>query len=63
MEVNSTDATNIFAAPPASNAGKARKKRERVIDAKVNENDLSEQAEEVSLRPLCFADYISTKNA
>ncbi len=58
MEVNSTDATNIFAAPPASNAGKARKKRERVIDAKVNENDLSEQAEEVSLRPLCFADYI-----
>ncbi len=31
---------------------------ERVIDAKVNENDLSEQAEEVSLRPLSFADYI-----
>lgn len=37
---------------------KPPKPKERVIDAKVSENDLAEQAEEVSLRPLSFADYI-----
>lgn len=30
----------------------------RLIDSKVDENDLSEQAEEVTLRPGTFADYI-----
>lgn len=35
-----------------------KKTPDRIIDAKVSETDLSEQAEEVSLRPLSFADYI-----
>lgn len=34
------------------------KKLHRLIDSKVNEDDLAEQAEEVTLRPGTFADYI-----
>lgn len=34
------------------------KKPERIIDTQLNETDPSEQAEEVTLRPLSFADYI-----
>ncbi len=33
-------------------------KPERIIDATLSDNNLSEQAEEVSLRPLSFADYV-----
>ena len=36
----------------------ASEPRSRLVDTSVNENDLSEQAEEVTLRPLTFADYI-----
>lgn len=36
----------------------AEAKKQRVIDASVNENDLAEQVEEVTLRPTTFADYI-----
>lgn len=32
--------------------------KSRLVDTGVNENDLSEQAEEATLRPLTFADYI-----
>lgn len=31
---------------------------DRLVDAKANEDNLDEQAEEVSLRPLTFADYV-----
>lgn len=73
MEVNSDDlnagtGTKTVAdqlRPPKSSkpsklpkSPKPPKPKERVIDAKVSENDLAEQAEEVSLRPLSFADYI-----
>lgn len=36
----------------------ASEPKPRLVDTSVNENDLSEQAEEVTLRPLTFADYI-----
>ncbi len=36
----------------------ASEPKSRLVDTSVNENDLSEQAEEVTLRPLTFADYI-----
>lgn len=73
MEVNSDDlnagtGTKTVAdqlRPPKSSkpsklpkSPKPPKPKERVIDAKVSENDLAEQAEEVSLRPLSFSDYI-----
>lgn len=44
--------------PKTSKPLKSPSPKERVIDAKVSENDLAEQAEGVSLRPLSFADYI-----
>lgn len=35
-----------------------QQKSERIIDATVSDNNLAEQAEEISLRPLSFADYV-----
>lgn len=71
MEVNSADGDQKTAAdelcrPPARPHRTQKphdlqphpKPKERVIDAKVSETDLSEQTEEITLRPLSFADYI-----
>lgn len=40
------------------NSPEQSKPLDRIIDAKASETDPSEQAEEISLRPLSFADYI-----
>jgi len=39
-------------------AKKAAGEQHRLVDSNLNDNDLAEQAEEVSLRPTTFADYI-----